>query len=89
MSVAGADNTDANPNNIIFTIKTVKLYVTVVTLSARDNQNYQNLLVKDLKDQFIGMNIKQKVRIKLQKINTDIFSNQTLLEYIDCLIQFI
>ena len=35
---AGADNTDANPNNITFTIKDTNLYVPVVTLSARDNQ---------------------------------------------------
>ena len=39
----------------------------------------KNLLVKDLKDQFIGMNIKQKVRIKI-KMNIGIFSNQFLLE---------
>ena len=52
---ADADTKDANSNNIFFTIKDTKLYVPVVTLSATDNQN---ILVKDLKDQFIGMNIK-------------------------------
>ena len=31
-------NEDANVNNIIFTIKDTKIYVPVVTLSARDNQ---------------------------------------------------
>ena len=30
-------------------------------------KNYQNFLGKDLKDQFIGMNVKQKVRIKYEK----------------------
>ena len=35
LSAAGADNTNANPNNIIFTIKDTKLYVPVVTLSPR------------------------------------------------------
>ena len=35
-------------------------------------KNYQNLLAKDLKDQFIGINIKQKVRIKIQQMNIDI-----------------
>ena len=35
------------------------------------------------------MNIKQKVRIKIQKINIDIFSNQILLESSDYLFQFI
>ena len=32
------------------------------------------------------MNIKQKVRIKIQQMNIDIFSNQILLESIDCLL---
>ena len=64
--MVGNDNTDANPDNIFFTIKDTKLYVPVVTLSAKDKQKYQNFLVKGLKDQCIGMNIKQKVR---QKIN--------------------
>ena len=36
-----------------------------------------------MKDQFIGMNKKQKVRIKIQQINKDIFLNQILLESID------
>ena len=46
-------------------------------------ENYQNFLVQELNDQFIGMNINQKGRIKLQQINIDIFSNQILLELID------
>ena len=31
---AGNDNTNGNPNNIIFTVKDTKLYVPVVTLSS-------------------------------------------------------
>ena len=86
LSTAGADNTnDTNSNNIIFTIKDTKLYVPVVTLSARDNQKLSKRLSKDLKDQFIGMNIKQKVKIKIRQMNIDIFSNQILLESTDCL----
>ena len=38
LSAAGADNTNGNPNNFIFTIKDRKLYVPVVNLSARNNQ---------------------------------------------------
>ena len=53
-------NEDANANNIIFTIKNTKLYVLVVTLSAKINQKLSNLLAKDLKDWFIGINIKEK-----------------------------
>ena len=45
--------------NIIFSIKYKKLYVLLVTLSTRVNQNYQNFLAKDLNDQFIGMSIKK------------------------------
>ena len=33
----GADNSNANPNNIIFTITDTKLCIAVFTLSAKDN----------------------------------------------------
>ena len=46
----------------------------------KTTENYQNILVKGLKNQFIGMNIEQKVRIKIQHNNKDIYSNQTLLQ---------
>ena len=42
-STAGNDNTNNNPNNIIFSIKDLKLYVPVATLSARDNQKLSKL----------------------------------------------
>ena len=48
-------------------------------------KNYQNFLAKNLKDQFIGMNIKQKERIKIRQMSLDIFTSQILLESIDCL----
>ena len=87
---AGNDNeiaTDANANRIIFTIKDKKLYVPVKTLSARDNQKHKLFVVKNLKDLFIGMNIKQKVKMKYSKwIDIYIFLNQILLELIDYLL---
>ena len=43
-------------------------------------KNCQNVLAKDLKDKFIGMNIKEKVRTLIQQMNVDIFLNQILLE---------
>ena len=46
----------------------------------------KGILPKNLKDQFIGMNIKQEVRIKIQQMNIDIFSIQILLELIDYLL---
>ena len=69
-------------SNIIFTIKGTKLYVPIVTLSAKYNKNYQKFSAKDLKDQFFGMNIKQKVIIKIQQTSLDFFLNQILLESI-------
>ena len=45
LSAAGADNTDANLNNIS-TIKNTKLYVSVVTLSTWGNQKLSKLLTK-------------------------------------------
>ena len=52
LSAAGADNVNdnvnnnVNGNNIIFTIKDTKLYVPVVTLTARDNEKLSKLLSK-------------------------------------------
>ena len=65
LAASGNYNTDANHDNITFTIKGTKLFVLVVTLSAKYTKNYQNFLAMDLKDQCIGMNIKHKVRIKV------------------------
>ena len=45
MSASGAAN-DACSNNIIFTIKDTKLSISVVTLSARDNQKLSKCLSK-------------------------------------------
>ena len=45
LSANGNDNNEAN-SNIIFSIKVTKLYVIVVTLSAKDNQTLSKLLTK-------------------------------------------
>ena len=60
LSAAGNenDNDNDNGNNIIFTIKDTKLYVLVVTLSARGNQKLSKLLSEGFQDQVIGRNIK-------------------------------
>ena len=52
--------------------------VPAFTLSAKDNQNLSTPTIKDLKDRYIGMNIKQNVRIKIRQITKYIFFNQTL-----------
>ena len=48
LSVVGVvnDQVGAYSNNIVFAIKDTKLYVPVVTLSAKDNQEISNLLSK-------------------------------------------
>ena len=46
LSAAGADNDNANSNNIIFTIKSKKLCVPVVTLTAKDDQKLSKPLTK-------------------------------------------
>ena len=59
---------------------------TVVTLSRKRNQKISQIPGKRFERSFIGMNTKQKVRIKkIRQININIFSNQTLLELIDYL----
>ena len=52
LSPADSDNTNANPSNIIFTIKDTKLYVPVVTLSAKENQKISKLLSKGFERSF-------------------------------------
>ena len=85
LSAGGADNENANSNNIIFSIKVTKLYAPVGISLEKTIKNFQSFLAKNLKDQFIGVNIKQKLIMKVQQINIDIFSNQILLESRDCL----
>ena len=46
LAVAVNDNTDANPDNIIFTVKDTKLHVAVLILSAKDNQKLLKLHTK-------------------------------------------
>ena len=58
-------------NNPVFIINNTKLYVPVVTLSKEDNFKKKILLnnkIKVFKDLFIGMNIKQKDKMKLQML---------------------
>ena len=48
-SSAGNDNTNINPNNIIFIVKDTKLYVPIATLLAWDNQKLSKLFSKEFK----------------------------------------
>ena len=69
LSVAGTNNANGNndDDNIIFTIKDTKLYVPVVTLSARDNQKFPELLSKVFERSVYWNEYKIKMIIKYNK----------------------
>ena len=86
LGFVNADNDDsANSDNVIFYYKDTKLYVSLLLYQQKIIKNYQNFLVKNLKDQCVGMAINQKIRIKIRLMIVAIFSNQLLWELIDCL----
>ena len=62
MCATGVDNVNgnANDNNIIFNIRNTKLYVPVVTLSARDNQKLSKLFSKGFERSVYWNEYKQK-----------------------------
>ena len=93
LSAAGNDNTNANSNNFNnsnnsnnFHFKRHKIIRSSSNfISKRESKIMKTLvkdIAKDLKDQFIGINIKQKTKIKIQLMNIDIFSIQILSELI-------
>ena len=70
-AVTGADNADANSNNIIFTFKDTK-YVCVITLSPKHNQKLTKVLSKGFeRSQYWNeyKTIKQELRIKIQQMS--------------------
>ena len=82
---AAVDNVNANSHNFIFTIKDTKLFDSLVTLSAGHNQKPSKLLSKLFERPVNWNEFKKKTRIKIWKMNIDIFSNQNLLDSIDYL----
>ena len=65
LPTSGNDNdNDNNANDIIFTIKDTKLYVPVVTLSARDNQELSKLLSKGFERSVYWIEYKTKSQNK-------------------------
>ena len=66
MSAAGNDNTNANTNNIIVTIKNTKLYVPTVTLKVKDHQKLSKLFSKEIE----GLIYWNKYKTKRDNKNT-------------------
>ena len=75
--LSAAGNND--DNNIVFTIKDTKLYVPVVTLSARDNQKLSKLLSKGFERSVYWNEYKTKSGTKIQQMNIDIFSKSNFV----------
>ena len=75
---AGTDYEDAYSNNTICTTKSTKLYVPLKTLSEKDKLKLPILPSKVFENQCTGMNIKQRVRIKIRQMSAHIYSNQSL-----------
>ena len=57
----------------MFIIIDTKLYVPVVTLSKEDNKDFIDQQKKVFKDLFIGMNIKQKTKVKNEEADANVF----------------
>ena len=76
LSAVGGDNDDAtsnNSNNIIFTIKEIKLYLHVVTSSAKDNQEPSNLFSKGFEILVYWNEFKIKSENRIQQSSITIF----------------
>ena len=62
---------------ILFLLSKAQNYMLLLSLyHQKIIKKDQTFLAKDLKDQCIEMNMKQKFRLKTRQMNIDIFSNQ-------------
>ena len=84
-SETGAYNAYDKSNNIIFAVKDAKLYVSVVTLSVRDNQNLSKFLSKRFERSIYWNEYKTKRENNNTIKWTNIFLSQILLKLIDYL----
>ena len=63
----------------LFSLSKTQIHIFLSSLYQQETiKSYHNFL-----DHFIGMNIKQKVGIKIQQMYIDIFPNNLLMESID------
>ena len=83
--LAAAVDNATNDDNTIFTLKDPNLYVPVVMLLAKDNQNWSKRLSKGFGRSMYLNEYKTKSEIKTQQTSVDIFLNQTLQEFTVCL----
>ena len=71
---------------ILFLLSKTQNCMSLLSLyQQKNNQKLWKRLYRGIKNQCIGINIKQKVRIKILQMSIDIFLNQKLWELNDCL----
>ena len=78
MSANGNYNDNGNFNNIIFSIKDTKFYDPAVNISPNDNRKLSKLPSGRFKRSVYWNEYKTKSEKKIQQMNLDIFSNETL-----------
>ena len=70
---------------IIFLLSTIQNFMSLsLHYKQKTTKNYLNVFAEYLKGQFNGMNLKQRMKIEIQQITIDIFSNQTISQLLDC-----
>ena len=70
---------------IIFLLSTIQNFVSLsLHYKQKTTKKYLNVFAEYLKGQFNGMNLKQRMKIEIQQITIDIFSNQTISQLLDC-----
>ena len=85
---SGNDNNYSNSNNITFTIKDTKLYVSVFTLPAKDNQKLSRLLSKRFERSVLSNEYKKKSENE-NTTNESRYFLESNFELTDCLFWFI
>lgn len=85
----GNDNHDAICNNIILTTKGSKLYVPILTLSAKGNQKLTIIMGKGLERSVYQNEYTTKIANNNRTNKYRFFSNQSLKEVTHCLFQFV
>lgn len=89
LSANGNDNDDAICNNIILTTKDSKLYVPILTLSAKGNQKLTKIMGKGLERSVYQNEYTTKSANNNRTNKYRFFSNQSLKELTHCLFQFV
>ena len=87
--MTGNDNTNDNRDNITFTIKDTDLYVSVITLSGKDDQKLSKILSKRFERSVYWSDYKRKCENENTTNEYRYFLESNLYKLPDCLYRFI